>query len=338
MIKVGILGATAYTSLELIKILLRHTGVEIAYLGIRRDEKPAISEIFPALEGRIDLKCKGIEPEDVPGDVKLIFATLPPTIAMRYIPGIVKLGVRVVDLSADYRFKEKDVYEKWYKAEHVDPDGIKTAVYGLPELFNNEIKNAQIIGNPGCYPTGTILGLAPLLKNGLIYSDDIIVDAKSGISGAGREPTDTTHYCERNENIEAYKVGCHRHTPEINHILSRVAGTDISIFFTPHLTPMSRGILNTTYAKIKDGVSHNDIQNVYDEAYQDKTFARVKTKGKLPRVLDVANSNYCDISFNIVDNRVIIVSCIDNLIKGAAGQAVQNMNIMLGLDETMGLL
>lgn len=338
MVKVGIVGATAYTSLELIKILLRHSNVEIAYLSVRREGNPHISDIFPALENRIDLQCVGLESENIPNDIALVFVTLPPTVAMNYIPAIVIKGIKVVDLSADYRFKDKNIYEEWYKAEHKDPDGIENAVYGLSEIFENIIKKSSLIGNPGCYPTGTILGLAPLIKNDLISFDDIIVDSKSGVSGAGREPTDTTHYCERNENFEAYKVGNHRHCPEISHILSQIGNTDISIFFTPHLTPMNRGILNTIYAKVKNGVNENDIKSAFEDFYAKKTFVRVKKDGALPRVMDVANTNFCDIAFRVVKNRVIVISCIDNLIKGAAGQAVQNMNIMLGFDETCGLL
>ena len=229
------------------------------------------------------------------------------------------------------------MYEKWYKAEHKDPDGIKKAVYGLPEIFRDRIKSSSLVSNPGCYPTGTILGLTPLLKNKIIFSDDIIVDSKSGISGAGKEPSEITHYCERNENIEAYKVGSHRHTPEINHILTKVSSLNVSLLFTPHLTPMNRGILNTIYAKLKSGTKINQIKDAFHETYCNEPFIRIR-QNQLPRVMDVVNTNFCDIAFNIVENRVIVISCIDNLIKGAAGQAVQNMNIMLGFNETVGLL
>ena len=337
MTKVGILGASAYTSLELLKILSRHSGVEVAYLAVRRDDNPAISEIFPWLTNRIDIRCANLDRDAIPDDVELVFVTLPPTVAMDYVPDAVKRGVKVVDLSADYRFKEKDIYEQWYKVDHKDQDGIDVAVYGLPELFKDEIKSSVLTANPGCYPTAAILGLAPLIKSGLINTDDIIIDAKSGISGAGKKPTDKTHYCERNENIEAYNVGCHRHGPEINHILSRVSALSISTFFTPHLIPMNRGILNTVYAKISDGTSIHDIENRFDEVYCNEPFVRIK-KRELPRVMDVVNTNFCDISFTVVRDRVILITCIDNMIKGAAGQAVQNMNIMLGLDEATGLL
>ena len=332
MIKVGIFGATAYTSLELIKILLKHSQIKISFFAVRREGNPKISTIFPLLKNRIDIHCSGLEEDNIPDDIDLMFVTLPPVIAMNYIPAILKKGIKVIDLSADYRFSNKDIYEKWYKAEHKDPEGIKNSVYGLPEIFREEIKRSVLVANPGCYPTGTILALAPLLKNDLIFSEDIIVDSKSGISGAGREPTEKTHYCERNENIEAYNVGKHRHIPEINHILSKVSGSDISIFFTPHLTPMNRGILNTIYAKKKENTNINDIEKAFQESYSNRPFVRIK-EDSLPRVADVTNTNFCDIAFTIVKNRIIIISCIDNLIKGASGQAVQNMNLMLGFDE-----
>lgn len=337
MIKVGIFGATAYTSLELIKILLRHPQIDISYLAVRRKEKPKISDIFPSLENRIDIQCSDLEPDNIPEGVELIFVTLPPTIAMTYIPPIIERGIKVIDLSADYRFKDKNIYENCYKAEHKDPEGLKRAVYGLPELFKETIKNSPLVGNPGCYPTGTILSLAPLIKNNLIHFDDIIIDSKSGISGAGREPSETTHYCERNENFEAYKVGSHRHNPEINHILSQISNTDISTIFTPHLLPINRGILNTVYAKAKAGTTHEDVKSAFDNLYTNKPFIRLKNERAFPRIIDVANTNFCDISFKLVENRIVIVSCIDNLIKGASGQAVQNMNIMLGFEETTAL-
>lgn len=336
MIKVGVFGATAYTSLELIKILLKHSQIKISFLGVRRGGNPKISTIFPSLKNRIDMHCSKLEEDNIPDDIDLMFVTLPPTIAMNYIHAILKKGIKVVDLSADYRFSNIDIYEKWYKTEHKDPDGIKNSVYGLPEIFRDEIKSSVLVANPGCYPTGTILGLAPLLRNDLIFLDDIIVDSKSGISGAGREPTEKTHYCERNENIEAYNIGKHRHNPEINHILSKISGSGISIFFTPHLTPMNRGILNTIYAKKKENININDVEKAFQESYCNRPFVRIK-QDSLPRVADVTNTNFCDIAFTIVENRIIIISCIDNLIKGASGQAVQNMNLMFDLDETAAL-
>ena len=207
MLKVGIIGATAYTSLELIKILLRHPEVKITYLGVRRTDRPKISDIFPALKNLLDLPCETIEQKEVPENIDLAFITLPPTISMQYVPLFIQKGIKVIDFSADYRFRDKALYERWYKTQHADSKGIETAVYGLPELFREEIKSTALIGNPGCYTTATILALVPLLTKGLVFPDDIVVDAKSGVSGRGREPREDTHYCECNENIEAYSVG-----------------------------------------------------------------------------------------------------------------------------------
>lgn len=348
MLKIGIIGATAYTSLELIKILLRHPEAKITYLGIRRTDHPRISDIFPALRGMIDLPCETIEQKNIPENIDFAFITLPPTISMQYVPLFIKKGIRVIDFSADYRFRDKSLYEKWYKTQHTDSAGIGTAVYGLPELFRNEIKRTTLVGNPGCYTTATILALAPLLTKKLIYPEDIIVDAKSGVSGRGREPKEDTHYCECNENIEAYSVGGHRHSPEIEHILSLKTNQKVSIQFVPHLIPMNRGILCTIYAKPKEktnagvnGISSfndNEIFTIYKECYRNEPFIRLKEGNEMPKTKDVIHTNFCDIAVKVTENRIIILSVIDNLIKGASGQAVQNMNVMCGFDEKQGLL
>ena len=345
MLKVGIIGATAYTSLELIKILLRHPEVKITYLGVRRTDRPKISDIFPALKGLLDLPCETIEQKEISGNIDLAFITLPPTISMQYVPLFTGKGIKVIDFSADYRFRDKSLYEKWYKAQHTDSKGIETAVYGLPELFRNEIKKTNLVGNFGCYTTATILALAPLLTKGLIHSEDIIVDAKSGISGRGREPKEDTHYCECNENIEAYSVGGHRHSPEIEHILSIKTNQKVSIQFVPHLIPMNRGILCTVYAKPKVAGAngrlplHDDeVHKLYKEFYGKEPFVRLKEGNEMPKTKDVIFTNFCDIATKVTENRIIILSAIDNLIKGASGQAVQNMNIMYGFDEKTGLL
>lgn len=345
MLKVGIIGATAYTSLELIKILLHHPEVKITYLGVRRTDRPKISDIFPSLKARIDLPCEPIEQKEVPKDIDLVFITLPPTVSMQYVPLFTGQGIKIIDFSADYRFRDKSLYERWYKAQHTDNEGIKTAVYGLPELFREDIRKANLVGNPGCYTTATIIALAPLLAKELIHPDDIIVDAKSGVSGRGREPKEDTHYCECNENIEAYSVGGHRHSPEIEHILSLKTNQKISIQFVPHLIPMNRGILCTIYAKpkhrTKEGVlslSDNDVHKIYKEFYGNEPFVRLKEGLETPKTKDVTHTNFCDIATKVTENRIIILSAVDNLIKGASGQAVQNMNVMYGFDEKMGLL
>jgi N-acetyl-gamma-glutamyl-phosphate reductase len=338
LIKVGIVGATAYTSLELIKILLRHPDVDISYLGTRREGDFKISDIFPVLTNTLDMPCSQMAQDDLPEGLDMVFVTLPPVIAMQYVPTLLNAGTRVVDLSADYRFQKKSIYEKWYKAKHTDPSNLKNAIYGLPEIFREKIRTAKLVANPGCYPTSAIIGLAPLISNGYVYTDDIIVDAKSGISGRGREPTEGTHYCECNENIEAYSVGEHRHMPEIENILSLIGKSESKVYFTPHLIPMNRGILCTTYVKTKKKSSSKEIITLYNDFYSKEPFVRVKKNNELPKTKDVANTNFCEIAIRQVGERVIILSSIDNLIKGAAGQAVQNMNIMYGFKETLGLL
>ena len=336
--KVGIAGATAYTSLELIKLLLRHPRVEISYLGVRREGSPRISEIFPSLRRLIELPCSGLEPEDVPKGVELLFVTLPPKVSMNYVPRYLRRGVRVIDFSADYRFKDPAVYEKWYKVSHTDPEGLKRAVYGLPELYRKEIIGASLVSNPGCYPVSTILPLAPLLKKGLVEPTDIIVDSKSGVSGRGREATEASHYCECNENIEAYSVGTHRHTPEIEEVLTDRTGMRVKVYFTPHLAPMDRGILSTIYARHKGSIGEEALREALKNFYKEEPFVRIKEAGEFPRTKEVTDTNFCDISLNVVGERVILLSAIDNLIKGASGQAVQNMNVMFGFEEALGLL
>ncbi|MCK6467046.1 MAG: N-acetyl-gamma-glutamyl-phosphate reductase [Candidatus Brocadia sinica] len=345
MLKVGIIGATAYTSLELIKILLRHPEVKITYLGVRRTDRPRISDIFPTLKNLLDLRCDTIEQKEVPENIDFAFITLPPTISMQYVPLFIQRGIKIIDFSADYRFRDKSLYERWYKIQHTDSKGIETAVYGLPELFREEIRKTNLIGNPGCYTTATILALAPLLMKGLVFPEDIIVDAKSGVSGRGREPREDTHYCECNENIEAYSVGGHRHSPEIEHILSIKTNQKVSIQFVPHLVPMNRGILCTIYAKPKHEMrpasmilSDNGVNKLYKEFYGNEPFIRLKEGNEMPKTKEVIYTNFCDIATKVTESRIVVLSAIDNLIKGASGQAVQNMNVMCGFDEKMGLL
>lgn len=355
--KVGIAGATAYTSLELIKLLLRHPKVEIAYLGTRREGNPKVSQIFPCLTKVIDIPCAGLEPRDIPRGVELIFATLPPVVSMQHVSQYLKAGLRVIDFSADYRFKDKAIYEKWYKAPHTDPEGLKKAVYGLPELFRKEIKGAHLVSNPGCYPVSVILPLAPLLTGGLIHPTDIIVDSKSGVSGRGRELIEGSQYVECNENIEAYGVGGHRHLPEMETVLCQAlrssgkSGGEVKLYFTPHLAPMNRGILSTIYARVNlrqkmggpafgtaSGASSETLRDTLKEFYKKEPFLRIKEAGEVPRTKEVSGTNFCDIAVHVIEERAIIISAIDNLIKGASGTAVQDMNIMYGFEEGLGLL
>jgi N-acetyl-gamma-glutamyl-phosphate reductase len=338
LVKVGIIGATAYTSLELIKILLRHPDVKITYLGTRRETNINISDVFPVLAKTFDMPCSRLREKDVPENVDMVFVALPPTISMQYVPKYLDMGIKVVDLSADYRFSEKSTYETWYKAKHTDPSGLEIAIYGLPEIFREKIKNAILVANPGCYPTSAIIGLAPLIINDYVYTDDIIIDAKSGISGKGREPQEGTHYCECNENTEAYNVGEHRHTPEIENVLSLIGKSKASVCFTPHLVPMNRGILCSIYVKMRKEISQEEINIIFNNFYLNEPFVRIKTDYKLPKTKDVVNTNFCEVAVRVVEGRAIILSSIDNLNKGASGQAVQNMNIMFGFDEKTGLL
>jgi len=337
MINVGILGATAYTSLELIKILLRHPQVQLSYLGSRRADPPPISTIFPSLRGACDLKLSPLDPTAMPGDTEILFACLPHTVTMDVLPRFLRTEIRVVDLSADYRFSSGDEYSRWYGIEHKDPDNLPYAVYGLPELYGDLVRKARIVGNPGCYPTGAIIPLAPFLKEGICESDGIIIDSKSGVSGAGRKPTETTHFPECNESVHAYSIGTHRHTGELISILSDVAATSVEPVFVPHLIPMDRGILTTAYATLKKKTREERLLEVLRRFYDGKPFVRVRADAPI-RTKDVLGTNYCDVGCKVVGRKAVLVSAIDNLVKGASGQAVQNMNLMLGLPETEGLL
>ncbi len=337
MTKVGIVGATAYTSLELIKILLRHPEVEITYLGTRSKAGIKISEIFPVLAKIFEMPCSQLSKDSVPRGVDLVFVALPPTVSMHFVPQFLEAGIKVVDLSADYRFPEKSVYERWYKAKHTDPSRLETAIYGLPELFRDKIKTASLVANPGCYPTSAIVGLAPLIQKDLVCLDDIVIDAKSGISGSGREPKESSHYCERNENIEAYNVGVHRHTPEIEAVIALLGNSNPYVYFTPHLIPMTRGLLCSIYVQLKRQITNTEIRKLFNDMYGGEPFIRLSANGAFPKTKDVSNTNMCELAAQVVGKRAIILSTIDNLMKGASGQAVQNMNIMCGHDETMGL-
>jgi N-acetyl-gamma-glutamyl-phosphate reductase len=267
-----------------------------------------------------------------------MFVALPHKTAMEVVAPLVRAGKRVVDLSADFRFRDAAVYEQWYQ-EHTAKDLLAEAVYGLPELHRDKIRSARLVGNPGCYPTGVILAAAPLLAAEVLDSDSLIADCKSGVSGAGRTPTLTTHFCETNEGFKAYKVGEHRHTPEIEQELSSLAGRAIKVVFTPHLVPMSRGILTTLYANLSGRVNDEEIEGFYQKAYGNAPFVRVLNPGQLPSTLHVRGTNYCDIGWRLEPRtgRIIAISAIDNLTRGASGQAICNMNLMFGFDEDEGL-
>lgn len=336
MTKVAIMGATGYAALELIKILLRNPDVEIVALTSRQTDAPHISEIHPCLGGRLDLQCEVLTPAQISERADFAFCALPHVASMEVIPDLLAEGCRVVDLSADYRLNDPAVYEKWYHHVHTDPTRLGSTVYGLPELWAEKIPAADLIANPGCYTSTSILGLAPLLAKGLIEPTGIIIDAKSGVSGAGRNPKLGTLYSECNESITAYGVGTHRHTPEIDEVLSTVSGKDVQVIFTPHLTPMNRGILATMYPRLTSEVNRDEILNVYRSFYEGKPFVRVIDR--IPATKDVAGTNYCDISVHFSGDQLIVFSALDNLIKGAAGVAVQNFNLMANYSETTGLI
>ncbi|HTY20247.1 MAG TPA: N-acetyl-gamma-glutamyl-phosphate reductase [Geobacteraceae bacterium] len=339
MLKVAIVGASGYTGVELIRILHCHAEVAVTCVTSERSSGKRVSEVFPALRGRCDLVLENLEPVRVAGKADFIFTALPHKAAMEVAPTFLELGKRLVDLSADYRLRDAREYEKWYEP-HLSPNLLKKAVYGLPELKRDRIAEANLVANPGCYPTSAILGLAPLLKKKLIDPASIIVDAKSGVTGAGRGAKVDNLYCEVNEGFKAYGVGgVHRHIPEIEQELAILAGTKLTITFTPHLVPMDRGILSTIYALPGKTMTSADLVKLYKEFYRGEPFVRVLDEGNFPSTAFVRGSNFCDIGI-AVDNRsgrVIVVSAIDNLVKGASGQAVQNMNIMCGFPEAMGL-
>lgn len=336
MTRVAIFGATGYSALELIKLLLRHDEVEISALTSRQDGNPHIAAVHPSLVGRLDKHCENLGPFEVAGRADCVFCCLPHGVTTTVVPHLLSAGLKVIDLSADYRLKDPQVYEQWYGEKHTDADHLPEAVYGLPELFREEIRAARLIANPGCYPTSAILPLAPLLKLGIIEPEGIIIDAKSGVSGAGRTPKLTTLYSECNESISAYNVGRHRHTPEIDQLLQTASGLATNVIFTPHLIPMDRGILTTTYSVPKAEMTEEQVLGALREFYQDEPFIRVVDH--LPATKDSSGTNYFDVTARVVRGRVVTISCEDNLIKGAAGAAVQNFNLMFDYPETTALL
>jgi N-acetyl-gamma-glutamyl-phosphate reductase len=338
-IKVGIIGATGYAGAELVRILSAHPQVELVALVTQSYGGKAFCEVYPHLYKYVMLECRELDLPALADKADVVFAALPHGHAVPVAGEVLERGKKFIDLGADFRFGRRDVYEQWYKVEHSGEELLEQAVYGLPEIHRDKIRSASLVGNPGCYPTSVILGLAPLLRNGLIDPGSIIIDSKSGVSGAGRGLSLGTHFSEVNENFRAYNVGVHRHTPEIEQELSKLAGEDVVVSFTPHLTPMNRGILSTMYAGLKQEMTLEQVRSVYEEFYRSEFFVRLLPPGILPQTKAVTGSNHCDI-VPVVDprtGRVVVISAIDNLIKGAAGQAVQNMNLMFGLPETTGL-
>ncbi len=337
-VRVGILGATSYTGVELVRMLAWHPSVSIAFVSSQSHASERLSTIFPALKGINDDVL--ISPEEAQTkDADCIFSCLPHAVSAGLLIPFIEKNIKVIDLSADFRLRDTEVYKKWYKTEHPSPEYLKKAVYGLPEHYRSQIASASIIANPGCYVTSVLLPLIPLLKKAGNDIEWIIADSKSGVSGAGRTLKLNTHFVEANENFTAYSVGhLHRHTPEMEQELSVAAGKEIKLTFSPHLLPVNRGILSTIY--LKTTMSPAECQEIVRESYQNEPFVRIREAGDLPSVAGVAHTNYCDIAFTGGKEGlpVIAVSALDNLVKGASGQALQNLNIMYGLPETAGLL
>ena len=339
MIKAGIIGATGYAGGELVRILTAHKDVEIKWYGSRSYIDQKYASVYQNLFQIGDAVCMDDNMEELAEQVDVIFTATPQGLCASLVNEQILSKVKIVDLSADFRIKDVSVYEKWYGIEHKSPQFIEEAVYGLCEVNREEVKKARLVANPGCYTTCSILTAYPLAKEGLIDMSTLIIDAKSGTSGAGRGAKTANLFCEVNENMKAYGVATHRHTPEIEEQLGYASGEEVVLNFTPHLVPMNRGILATEYAKLKKDVSWEEVKAIYDKYYGDEKFIRVLDKGICPETKWVEGSNYVDIGFQIDPRtkRIIMMGAIDNLVKGAAGQAVQNMNLMFGLPESEGL-
>jgi len=338
-LKIAIVGSSGYTGGELLRILLNHSRVTVTAITSEKSAGKPITSLFPNLGGLTSLVCEPLDPDTVAKKADLVFLALPHVTAQAAAFRFHELGRKVVDLSADYRLSDPLLYEKWYEHSHQHPALLKEAVYGLPELHRDKIQKASLIANPGCYPTSAILGLSPLVKNSMIDLKSIVVDSKSGVTGAGRSPSLAHHFPEVNEGFMAYKVGTHRHTPEIEQELSHLAGKQITLSFTPHLVPMNRGILTTSYAALTTATDTARLHDRYREFYENAPFVRLLPAGEFPNVRNVRGSNFCDMGITVDPRtgRAIVVTAIDNLVKGAAGQAIQNMNLMMGFDEAEGL-
>ena len=339
MINVGIIGATGYAGGELARLLLQHKEANLVWYGSKSYIDKKYASVFGNMVELVEETCLDDSIEELASKVDVIFTATPQGYCASLLTEEILKNVKVIDLSADYRIKNIDTYEKWYQIEHRSKELVGKSVYGLCELNRERIKGASLIANPGCYPTCSILSIYPLVKEGIILPESIIIDAKSGTSGAGRGAKVNNLYCEVNENIKAYGVSTHRHTPEIEEQLSLAAGKDVVISFTPHLVPMNRGILITAYATLCKKVSYEEVKNIYDSYDKEEYFVRVLEKGVTPETKWVEGSNFVDVNFQIDErtNRIIMMGAMDNLVKGAAGQAVQNLNLMFGLTENEGL-
>ncbi|GEB35132.1 N-acetyl-gamma-glutamyl-phosphate reductase [Brevibacillus sp. FSL K6-0770] len=339
MVRVGIVGATGYGGAELIRLLAGHPQVEIANVYSSSADGEGLEKTFPHVSGLGLPKLLPIDADSMSKANDLIFLATPAGVSAGLSPQLVESGVKVIDLSGDFRLEKGDVYKAWYKKEPAPASFVEQAAYGLTEWNQEQVAGASLIANPGCYPTAALLALIPLMKSGWVKPNSWIVDAKSGVSGAGRGVSLGVHYSEINESIHAYKVGSHQHTPEIEQELHKQSGVETIVQFTPHLVPMTRGILVTAYGQLSQEVSQAQIQELYEATYADKPFVRVRPAGSYPHTKEVYGSNYCDIAIHVDQRtgRVVLLSVIDNMMKGAAGQAVQNMNVMFGMPEKTGL-
>ena len=336
-VRVAILGGSGYTARELLNILLRHPHVEIVAVTSRQSESPRVDELHASLITRIDLRCEPFNADRlIARGVEVAFGCLPHGASMAILPALLTRGVRVIDLSADYRLRDPNVYAEWYGESHADLAYLAQAVYGLPEIYGEEIASAQLVANPGCYPQTAILGLAPLVAGRLIELNSIVIDSKSGVSGAGRTPKLSAHFAECNECVSAYAVGSHRHTPEIEQALADIAGETINVIFTPHLIPMDRGIFSTIYASPRRTVNESELTGIYRTYFEKAPFVRVRES--LPATKDTTGTNYLDIAVRVVRDRIIVLACEDNLVRGASGVAVQNLNRMMGYPEITALV
>lgn len=339
MLRTAIVGASGYTGGELARLLCNHPEAALTVATSRQYDGTPLSEVYPHLRDRVDLICRNLDSEEIIDQADLIFCAVPHKTAMDVVPTFLEAGKKVIDLSADFRLKDVTVYEHWYQP-HSAVALIAEAVYGLPEIYRADIRLARLVANPGCYPTSITLGLAPLMKADIVDPATIIIDSKSGTSGAGRAAQVGTLFCEVTDGFRPYKVGgTHRHIPEIEQNLSTLAGSPVKVSFTPHLLPVSRGILSTIYVNLSREATLNEISELYDKMYKNEPFIRLLDSPSLPATQQVRGSNYCDISVNLDERtgRLIIVSAIDNIVKGASGQAVQNMNLMYGFAEDAGL-
>ncbi len=335
MIRVAIIGASGYTGAESIQILLQHSEAELTYLTALPEECGAVEDVFPQFKGRCALQIEPLDIDKLSDLADVALCCLPHKVSMGFVPKLLDAGLKVIDFSADYRLKDVDIYEQFYQVKHTDTANLARAVFGLPELFREQIKGSVLVANPGCFPTGASLAIAPLLKKGLIETSSIIVNAVTGTSGAGNNPSSKFHFPNMNENFFPYGISNHRHMPEMEQIAAEIAGSDVQILFQPHVGPFDRGILSTVYCQPKKDLSNEELLLLYNDFYKDEPFVQVRKDA--PAVKDVAGTNYCHIFVTNVKGRIVCFSAIDNLVKGASGQAIQNMNIVFGIEETLGL-